>query len=150
MPFLLDTNILLRITEPSDPEYRLVREAVETLAAGGESLVITPQNLIEFWNVCTRPADRNGFGLTPAQTEERLVLLEARFRVLPDSDKVYLVWRRLAVEYSVSGVQVHDARLVAAMIVHGVVRILTLNPRDFHRFSGIEAIHPCDVRPLAS
>jgi hypothetical protein len=31
------------------------------------------------------------------------------------------------------GVQVHDARLVAAMKVHGVTRILTINIRDFSR-----------------
>lgn len=146
MPFVLDTNILLRLAEPSDPEYPAVRTAVETLAMSGETLVITAQNVTEFWNVCTRPVERNGFGLTPAQTDERVALLEARFRRLPDSDEVYSHWRRLVVAHSVSGVQVHDARLVAAMLAHGVPRILTLNPRDFHRFAGVEAVHPRDVR----
>jgi len=42
----------------------------------------------------------------------------------------------------VSGVQVHDARLAAAMRVHGVKRILTFNDRDFARYADMEAIHP--------
>lgn len=32
-------------------------------------------------------------------------------------------WRRLVVNYGVSGVQVHDARLVATMLVHDVTHI---------------------------
>ena len=40
--------------------------------------------------------------------------------VLPGSKKVHDEWRRLIVAYSVEGVSVHDARLVAAMVVHGV------------------------------
>jgi predicted nucleic acid-binding protein len=49
------------------------------------------------------------------------------------------------VAHSVAGVQVHDARLVAAMLVHGVLRLLTLNDRDFGRYSGISVVHPRDV-----
>ena len=44
--------------------------------------------------------------------------------------------------HSVSGVQVHDARLVAATRVHGVKRILTFNDKDFARYTDIEAVHP--------
>jgi predicted nucleic acid-binding protein len=42
-------------------------------------------------------------------------------------------------------VQVHDARLVAAMRVHGVKRILTFNDKDFARYTDIEAEHPRSV-----
>lgn len=38
MPFLADTNILLRLVEPSDPEYSIVRNAVDVLVARGERL----------------------------------------------------------------------------------------------------------------
>ena len=43
------------------------------------------------------------------------------------------------------GVQVHDARLVANMIIHGVVNILTLNAEDFRRYEGIVVLHPSAV-----
>jgi predicted nucleic acid-binding protein len=49
------------------------------------------------------------------------------------------------VDHSISGVQVHDARIVAAMHVHGVKRIITFNTRDFARFADIEAVHPADL-----
>jgi predicted nucleic acid-binding protein len=65
--------------------------------------------------------------------------------MLPDDPAVHLVWRKLLVAHAISGVQVHDARLVAAMHVHGVKRILTFNARDFARFGDIEAIHPLQM-----
>ena len=44
-----------------------------------------------------------------------------------------------------SGIQVHDARLVAVMLVHGIENILTLNVTDFQRYPGISAVHPQKV-----
>ena len=43
----------------------------------------------------------------------------------------------------------HDARLVATMLVHGVTDLLTLNDRDFSRYVGIRAVHPRDVAGAA-
>jgi hypothetical protein len=65
--------------------------------------------------------------------------------LLPDSLAVHQEWRRLLVTYNVSGVQVHDARLVAAMRVQDVPRILTFNDKDFARYRDIEAVHPRSV-----
>jgi hypothetical protein len=61
---------------------------------------------------------------------------------LPDGPAVHAEWRRLVVAQSVSGVQVHDARLVALMHVHGLTNLLTINVGDFGRYSGISALHP--------
>jgi hypothetical protein len=41
--------------------------------------------------------------------------------------------------------QVHDARIVAAMNVHGVTHPLTLNGADFRRFRSITVQHPHDI-----
>ncbi len=95
MPFLADTNILLRLAEPSDPDYTIVRTAVEILFTRGEHLCYAAQNLVEFWNVCTRPIDKNGFGLSSADTDARANLIEARFPFLPDSERGHVEWRRL-------------------------------------------------------
>jgi hypothetical protein len=49
----------------------------------------------------------------------------------------------MVVHYHIAGVQVHDARLAAAMRVHGVSHILTLNLTDFIRFADLIAVvHP--------
>jgi hypothetical protein len=140
----------LRFAEPKDPEYILVRGAVEALATQGENLCFAAQNLVEFWNVCTRPVSKNGLGLASAQTDERASLIESRFRLLPENERVHAEWRRLVVTHSVAGVQVHDARLVAAMLVHRVPRLLTLNDRDFSRYPEISAMHPLAIISGAS
>lgn len=90
----------------------------------------------------TRPLARNGFGLTVSEADREVRVIESGMNLLPDSEAVYREWRRIVVQFSVSGVQVHDARLAATMYVHRVSHILTLNVSDFSRFSGLTALHP--------
>ncbi len=90
----------------------------------------------------TRPTARNGLGLTALEAEYEVRAIEAGMSLLPDGEAVYREWRRIIVEKLVSIIQVHDARLAAAMHVHGVSCILTLNIVDFGRFGNILALHP--------
>lgn len=145
MLVLFDSNILLRWQEPDDPDQIMVATAVDGLLISGAVPCYTSQNLGELWNVLTRPVDRNGYGLTPAQADRRARAIESRINLLPDTPELHARWRHLLVAYQISGVQVHDARLVAAMHIHGVRRILTFNTKDFTRFTDIEAIHPIDL-----
>ena len=130
-----------------NPRYQISRDAVHKLEADGHQLQTTLQNFAEFWNVSTRPTERNGFGRMPEETDELLQDLEKAFSLLPDSDDVYPEWRRLVVKYNVAGVQVHDARLAASMIAHNVAHILTFNVTDFERYKpeGIMAVDPAAV-----
>jgi len=143
--WLLDTNILLRMSKSDDPRHAMIRGALQALVAQGARLCFTSQVLGEFWNAATRPLDRNGFGLSTSETDRIARVIERDFEFLPDSRDVHDRWRRLLVEHDVKGVQVHDARLAASMYVHGVTQLLTVNVRDFRRFEGLRAIHPADV-----
>jgi len=143
--YLIDSNVLIRWVQPEGPEFQEVAMAIQRLEDADEIPCYTSQNLGEFWNVLTRPSDRNGYGLSPEQAAIRANMVEAKFRLLPDSLAVHDEWRKLLVDYRVSGVQVHDARLVASMHVHGVRLILTFNTKDFARFDGIEAVHPKEI-----
>ncbi|RKU24422.1 PIN domain nuclease [Candidatus Poribacteria bacterium] len=147
MIYLTDTNVLLGAVYRADARYSSVQVAVHKLWASGHELQTTFQNFAEFWNVSTRPANRNGFGNTSAQTDTSLRYIESLFPLLPDSPDVYPVWRQLVAKYKVLGVQVHDARLVAAMIAHNVKHILTFNVTDFQRYTdeGIEVVNPATV-----
>ena len=147
MIYLTDTNILLRFLYRADPGYPIVRAAVRKLRANDHQLYATSQNFTEFWNASTRPINRNGFGLTPLETDRLLRRAERLFPLLPDLPSMYSEWRRLVRTYGVSGVQVHDARLVAAMISHGATHILTFNTADFARYApeGIVAVDPATV-----
>ncbi len=141
--YLADTNILLRFLLRNDPAYSAIRQAVRTLKARGEQIVSTSQNMAEFWNVCTRPSTlRGGLGLSVEATDMRLRLLERHFPVLPDSPVVYERWKELVLTHKGIGVNVHDARLVAAMIVHDGAHILTTNVKDFGRYSAVTAVAP--------
>lgn len=143
---LVDTNILLRITRRSDPQHKLVDTALGRLAAQGTTLYYTHQNIAELWNAMTRPVERNGFGLSISDAEREVRAIEGGMVLLSDNEAVYREWRRIAVKYVVSGVQVHDARLAATMYAHGVSHILTLNVADFSRFAGLTALHPDSVK----
>ena len=139
---LVDTNILLRISRRSDPQHKLVDAALAQLAGQGTTLLYTHQNIAELWNAMTRPIIRNGLGLTVSDADLVVRTIEVGMTLLPDNDAVYREWRRIVVQYGVSGVQVHDARLAAAMYVHHVDHLLTLNVADFSRFTGLTAVHP--------
>lgn len=145
--YLVDTNVLLRFTDRGDPQHALVRNAIRKLTRAGHNLTSSSQNRIEMWNVATRPLIHNGLGLSLPLANRSLRLVERVFPMLADSPAIYAEWRRLVVAFGVSGAQVHDTRLVATMIAHGISHILTLNTADFVRFAsaGIVAVHPASV-----
>ena len=134
---LLDSNILLRISKRDDPQNAAISQALRALVGQGVRLCYTSQTLAEFWNVATRPPDKNGFGLSVAETDRLARVIERDFELLPDSREVHDHWRSLLVAHNIQGVQVHDARLAASMYVHGVRQLLTINVRDFRRFAGL-------------
>jgi predicted nucleic acid-binding protein len=140
--YLVDTNILLRTIQPEHPMCAPATQAIEEILSSGQSIAILPQNVREFWNVCTRPLERNGLGLTHARTDSEIQKLEANLNLIEDGLLVYREWRKIVLAYSVTGVQVHDAYLVAAMRVHEIPYILTFNTGDFARYAdlGVTAV----------
>jgi predicted nucleic acid-binding protein len=147
MSILIDTNVLLRRTQPDHPSHTLAVESVANLLAAGEPAFFTLQNIAEFWNVATRPVANNGLGFPVAVALGEVEKIERFLTILPDSPAVYGEWKRLIVRYDVLGAKVHDARLVATMNVHGVRRILTFNSADFARYD-IAAVHPTSLTAL--
>ena len=145
MSYLVDSNVLLRHIEPKHPMYTEAVNAIAALLNAGESVYVLPQNIAEFWNVCTRPLQNNGLGFTPEQTDAEVTRIESLLTVIPDNAAIYSEWRRLVVNHRVSGVQVHDARIAAAMKTHGITHLVTFNAKDFTRYQNITALTPKDV-----
>jgi predicted nucleic acid-binding protein len=143
--YLIDSNVLIRWVQPGDSSFSLCRASIRQLERSGDLPCYISQNVGEFWNALTRPANRNGYGLSPETADTLAQIVESSFRLLPDDLAVHETWRKLPVTHRVSGTQVHDARLAAAMLVHGVKHILTFNTKDFARFADIEAVHPADL-----
>jgi predicted nucleic acid-binding protein len=145
MLYQLDTNILLRIAEPAHPMHAETLNALAVLRAKGDTVSIVPQNIIEFWNVATRPADQNGLGLTHWQTQAEVLRIERMFQLILDPPVIYAEWKRLVIAHSVAGKQVHDTRIVAAMNVHRITHLLTYNKNHFNRFTGIVIVSPPEL-----
>ncbi|MCK6624574.1 MAG: PIN domain-containing protein [Anaerolineae bacterium] len=143
--YLLDTNILLRIVQPEASSHRQAVEAVASILARGDNLFITPQILIEFWAVATRPVDANGMGWPPVLAETEIQQLRAQFPLLDDRPEVFVNWLQLVSQNGVQGKKVHDARLVAVMQSYAISQLLTFNGDDFRRYAAITAVHPNEV-----
>ena len=143
--WLLDTNILLRMTKSDDANYLTISTALQALVSQGARLCFTSQVLGEFWNASTRPFDRRGLGMSIDETDRIARVIERDFELLPDSREVHDRWRQLLVAHEVKGVQVHDTRIAASMYVHGVTQLLTINVRDFHRFPMLLAVRPSEI-----
>jgi hypothetical protein len=88
---------------------------------------------------------RGGLGLSLVATDRKARLIERHFRLLPDSLSTFQEWRRLVVAYSVTGVAVHDTKIVASMSAYAVTHLLTFNVDDFKRYSGIIVVSPASI-----
>ena len=142
MSVLIDTNVLLRLAQPKHDQYQVALSGVARARLAGETLYVTPQNIAEFWAVATRPAGaHNGLGLTVAAAAAQIDTIERLFQLKADDPSIYPVWKGVVITHRVSGTQVYDARLVAAMLVHGIGSIMTFNVADFSRYE-VAALHP--------
>lgn len=145
MAYLVDTNVIVRWLLPHDPLSPPAVTAIDTLQGRGETIYVGAQNLIELWNVATRPPTANGLGMTPMRAAGELNRVEALFPLLDDVPTIYRQWRTLVEREGVIGRQVYDARLAAVMVVHAITHLLTFNTNDFRRFPEIVAVDPREV-----
>jgi predicted nucleic acid-binding protein len=143
--FLLDTNIWLRSVQQQSPHHLLAVEALVILLRRGDEIFITAQNVIEFWSVASRPTEANGFGWPVETVRQEVEQLQAQFPLLDDTAAVYPQWLELVSSTHVTGRRVHDARLVAVMLIHGITHLLTFNADDFRLFPAITVVTPQEL-----
>src|SRR5262249_54475993 len=124
MQILIDTNVLLRSTESGHGHNQSSLLAIGLLRQSGHELVVVPQVLYELWAVATRPLDKNGLGMAPAEAFAEIRSIRRMFRLLRDERGVYTLWELLVSSLGVKGKQAHDARLAAAMQWHNIGHLL--------------------------
>jgi predicted nucleic acid-binding protein len=134
--YLIDTTILGRLANATDVQHAVAARAVLELHRRGEVLNLTPQVLVEFRNVVTRPVAVNGLGLSIVDAEAQAAIFEARLPLLAETPAVYPAWKALVGALGIIGKQVHDARLVAVCQIYGVTHVLTFNVTHFVRMAG--------------
>ena len=140
--YLLDTNIILRISNPSDLQHELVTNAVANILAQGDECYLASQILIEMWVVATRPTDVNGLGWSTTYTRNIIDQLMQRFPIIEEAPQLFTTWLDIVSINKILGKRTHDARIAALMKTSAVSHILTLNPNDFSNIPDINVVHP--------
>jgi predicted nucleic acid-binding protein len=80
--YLLDTNVVLRLCNPSDIQHSLATDSISCLLTQGDECFLTPQVLVELWVVATRPVEVNGLGWAVNQVRSTIDQLLNRFPLL--------------------------------------------------------------------
>ena len=139
---VLDANVLLRLADPQSLLHVAAAGAVRAAAVAYGRPATIPQAVYEFWVVATRPLAQNGLGLSVPECVARLDPLLVRFPVLPDPPGLFAEWRRLVEAHDCKGKPAHDARIAAALALHGLIHLVTFNRADFARFPHVVVIDP--------
>jgi len=143
-PVFLDTNILVFANVAEAPLHELARTAIETRYNAGTELWISRQILREYLSTLSRPQTFSK-PQPVATLIERGRFFEGRFRVAEDGPQVTKKLLELMEQIAIGGKQVHDANIVATMLVHGVHFLLTHNIADFARFSQLITVLPLEA-----
>lgn len=148
MRYVLDANILLRLADNQSVHHSVVVTALGKLKNSGHDFVIFPQSLHEFWSVGSRPVQANGVGISTTDLVAWLNYFQSQFQLLPETSLCMTEWQRLMTHYGPIGKPSHDCRYVASMLAHGLTHLVTLNGRDFARYTvgeGIVVVDPHNV-----
>lgn len=141
---VLDTNVLLAATDESRLDHEPAVEAVNVWPGSGIVLYTTGQILREYLAVATRPVEHNGLGLGRGDAVANVRALQERLTLLAEDARVTDRLLDLLDVVDCLGKQVHDANVVATMLVHGVGTIVTGNVDDFARFG--DRVQVVDLR----
>jgi predicted nucleic acid-binding protein len=131
---MLDTNVLLAATDEGRAEHREALKVLNGWAAGHTDLCTSGQVLREYLSVATRSPERSGLGLSLPDALGNVRAIRGRTTLLADDSKVADRLLGLLADVECRGKQVHDANLVATMLVHGIGAFVTMNLEDFARF----------------
>ena len=148
MRVLVDTNVRLRSAQPSHPLCPQATYAVSKLLRQKDAVFFCSQNIAEFWNVASRPAEMNGLGFSQEEILEEVNSIENLLTLLPDIPAIYPIWKRIVQDHRVQGVKVYDARLVAVMSVYPIDSVLTFNVASATAISTLFSPPRCSPREL--
>ncbi len=150
---LLDTNILVARVNALAPSHGETLDALTILARHNHRLLITPQVLIEFHRVCTRPGGAGGLGMTHEEANVQRSRAGRLFQLVPETPEIFAQWEAILSRISVQGKQVHDACIAAVCLATGIEFLLTYNGADLARyaqaFHNFSVVSPADIVQIA-
>lgn len=140
-PVFVDTNVLVYAHVAEAPWHQQAQAAIADHEAAGARLWISRQVLREYLVSLTRPQP---FPIPPALATvvAQVQQFQRRFRVANEGPEVTTRLLALLTEVPTRGRRIHDANIVATMLVYGVRRVLTHNTDDFVRFAAFIEVIP--------
>lgn len=133
---MVDTNVLVYSTVAGNPWHEESRRWLISMHGNDTMLCVIPQILREYLVVLTR-GQVFEVKFTVEQAVEALDALLPWINVLDETEIVSKMLRELVRRYKISGKHIHDANVAAAMLSHGISRIVTYNREDFSVFPEI-------------
>jgi len=138
----LETNILVHAHRPEMPGHGRATSAIRDLVASGRRVGLVAHCLVEFTGVVTNPR----IWKQPSSAAEVRAQVDAwcappRVDVLSEDADFIADFIDLVESSGVRGGGVHDARIAACCLAHGV-RTLWTADRDFGRFPSLRTHNP--------
>lgn len=138
----VDTNVLVYAHRADSPWHAAATEVVAALAAGSAPWAIPWPCLHEFLAIVTHPR----IFAPPTPLDRAIDQVEAwmespTLRVLGESPAYWQAFRDVAVAGRLAGPVMHDGRVAALCLDHGVAELWSAD-RDFNRFPGLTVRNP--------
>jgi len=138
----LETNILVHAHRPEMPGYAKATAAIHDLVASGRRMGLVAHCLVEFTGVVTNARIWKQPS-SAAQVRAQVTAWTAppKVHVLTEEADFVQEFIDLVESSGVQGGGVHDARIAACCLAHGV-RTLWTADRDFGRFPALRTANP--------
>jgi uncharacterized protein len=138
----VDTNILVYAHRRDSQWHERAAAVVRNLAEGTASWALPWPCLHEFFSIVTHERIYSP-PTTPAQAIAQISawLESPQLVLLSESNAYWDVLSRLLERGKISGPRVHDGRIAALCIQHGVRELLSAD-RDFSRFGDLKTRNP--------
>jgi toxin-antitoxin system PIN domain toxin len=138
----VDTNVLVYAHRADSPFHASARSRLAELAEGRAAWALPWPCVHEFIGIVTHPRIYRKPTPMAHALDQVDAWLEAPFvSLIAESDEHWSTLKRLILDAQVRGPQVHDARVAALCLQHGV-RELWPADRDFGRFAPLRALNP--------
>lgn len=138
----LDTNLLVYAHRADSPFHARASESIATLANGRAAWAIPWPCLHEFFAIVTHPRIYSPPTPQPSAVDQIEAWLESpSLTLLAESGAHWPELRTLIEAGQIVGPQIHDARIAALCLEHGVREFWSAD-RDFSRYPRLRIVNP--------
>lgn len=139
----VDTNVLIYAHRREAPEHDIAARIVRELATGDAPWAVPWPCVYEFFSVVTNPRIWKETASTAAEATAQLDawISSPTLRLLGEPDAFFPILRPFIARARMRGPVIHDARIAALCVAHGVEALLSRD-RDFSLFPELRIENP--------